>query len=139
MIARQRLAFRLARALSQAVLPGQGDVTPRFACYPRCPHPPYPQVLCTMAFESASAAPLYHYQGVLVTADHPVRHAGRWLHVAAAPGALPAAAAAAAAAAGERGVLYDVVTLDHRIYTAGGGGACFSDYDEVRAESDEAS
>jgi hypothetical protein len=79
-----------------------------------------------MVYERASAAPLYAYQGVLVTADHPVRHAGRWMHAAAAPGARAADPDAAAEAGA---VLYDIVTSDHRIYTA--GGACFSDYDEV--------
>jgi hypothetical protein len=86
-----------------------------------------PQVLCIMAYERTSAAPLYRYQGVLVAADHPVLHAGRWMHAAAAPGAQPVEPAEAAAAGS---VLYDLVTSDHRIYVA--GGACFSDYDEVR-------
>jgi hypothetical protein len=86
------------------------------------------QVLCTMAYERASAAPLYHYAGVLVTGDHPILHAGRWIHAANTPGAQPALAEDANAAGP---LLYDLVTSGKRIYTVGGG--CFSDYDEVLA------
>jgi hypothetical protein len=79
-----------------------------------------------MSYERASAAPLYHFAGVLVTADHPILHAGRWIHAADTPGARPALMVEANAAGP---LLYDLVTSGKRIYTVGGG--CFSDYDEV--------
>jgi hypothetical protein len=81
-----------------------------------------------MAYERVSAAPLYRYAGVMVTADHPTLHAGRWIHASSAPGATPVLPEDADATGP---VLYDLITSTKRIYTIGGG--CFSDYDEVLA------
>jgi hypothetical protein len=92
-----------------------------------CLHLLASQVLCTMVYERASAAPLHHFAGVLVTGDHPVFYAGRWGHAADTPGARLAPEEDAKAAGP---LLYDLVTSGKRIYTVGGG--CFSDYDEVQ-------
>ena len=72
--------------------------------------------VATLRFDAAAAAPLFEVRGVRVTADHAVLMGGRFVRARDAPGACVAPAAA-------DGLVYDLITTDHRIRIVADGGA----------------
>ena len=64
--------------------------------------------VATLRFDAAAAAPLFEVRGVRVTADHAVLMGGRFVRARDAAGATRAPAAA-------DGLVYDLITTDHRI------------------------
>ena len=72
--------------------------------------------VATLRFDAAAAAPLFEVRGVRVTADHAVLMGGRFVRARDAAGATRAPAAA-------DGLVYDLITTDHRIRIVADGGA----------------
>jgi Ca2+-binding EF-hand superfamily protein len=72
--------------------------------------------VATLRFDAAAAAPLFEVRGVRVTADHAVLTDGRFVRAREAAGATRAPAAA-------DGLVYDLITTDHRIRIVANGGA----------------
>ena len=72
--------------------------------------------VATLRFDAAAAAPLVEVRGVRVTADHAVLMDGRFVRARDAAGATRAPAAA-------DGLVYDLITTDHRIRIVADGGA----------------
>ena len=72
--------------------------------------------VATLRFDAAAAAPLFEVRGVRVTADHAVLLDGRFVRARDAPGACFAPAAA-------DGLVYDLITTDHRIRIVAADGA----------------
>ena len=72
--------------------------------------------VATLRFDAAAAAPLFEVRGVRVTADHAVLLDGRFVRARDAAGATRAPAAA-------DGLVYDLITTDHRIRIVADGGA----------------
>ena len=72
--------------------------------------------VATLRFDAAAAAPLVEVRGVRVTADHAVLMDGRFVRARDAAGATRAPAAA-------DGLVYDLITTDHRIRIVADNGA----------------
>ena len=72
--------------------------------------------VATLRFDAAAAAPLFEVRGVRVTADHAVLLDGRFVRARDAPGACVAPAAA-------DGLVYDLITTNHRIRLVADDGA----------------
>ena len=72
--------------------------------------------VATLRFDAAASAPLFEVRGVRVTADHAVLLDGRFVRARDAPGACVAPAAA-------DGLVYDLITTDHRIRLVADDGA----------------
>ena len=72
--------------------------------------------VATLRFDASAAAPLFEVRGVRVTADHAVLLDGRFVRARDAPGATRAPAAA-------DGLVYDLITTDHRIRIVADNGA----------------
>ena len=72
--------------------------------------------VATLRFDAAAAAPLFEVRGVRVTADHAVLMGDRFVRARDAAGATRAPAAA-------DGLVYDLITTDHRIRIVAADGA----------------
>ena len=71
--------------------------------------------VATLRFDASAAAPLFEVRGVRVTADHAVLMGGRFVRARDAAGATRAPAAA-------DGLVYDLITSDHRLRVRGADG-----------------
>ena len=82
--------------------------------------------VATLRFDAGAAAPLYDVRGVRVTADHAVLSGGRFVRARDAAGA-------ARASPSTDGLVYDLITTDHRLRVVAEDGAALecADYLEL--------